>query len=207
MAAVVLFSYFFNIQPMMQSYYLARAADSSLHIDQSMKWYEKAFLYHTFGDNEAHSRMALTVAQSVQSLKEETLPDNLAEYLDVAIAALKENIENTDERHLLYRLQLSDLYNLKLARTGLESSEIEDIIKKSIQVSPGRMEFEFALAQTEFLKGHFREAVPLLQEASQKNPTHPMPYWKISQNYYFWSKLEKDPEKSNDELLQLKACI
>ncbi|OGD32522.1 hypothetical protein A3C91_03790 [Candidatus Azambacteria bacterium RIFCSPHIGHO2_02_FULL_52_12] len=196
LAAVVVAVYFLNVKPMMESYYIAEAESGAYDIDRTIALYQQALSYNTFGDNEARSRMALTVAKTVQGIKEEKLQGNIAGYVDLAIAGLKKNIENTNDYHLLYRLQLSDLYNLKLSRTGMESAQIEDIIRKSIQISPGRMEFEFALAQTEFLKGNFTKAISILEEASRKNPSHPMPYWKISQNYYFWSKAEKDLQKS-----------
>ena len=53
------------------------------------------------------------------------------------------------------------------------------------------MEFEFALAQTEFLKGDFEGAIGLLKQASLKNPNHKIPYWKIAQNYNFMGQTEK----------------
>lgn len=199
---IALFAYFFNILPMMESYYIAEAESGRYKIDKAIELYRQAIAYNTFGDNEARSRMALDVAKSVQSVKEQKLPDNLAKHLDEGIKALQENIVQSDPRHLLYRLQLSDLYNLKLSHTGETSSEIEDIIRKSIEISPGRMEFKFALAQVQFLKGDFSGAIATLKEASQKNQLHPMPYWKISQNYYFWSLAEKDPVKAKELVAQ-----
>lgn len=184
--------YFYNIRPFKESYYVAKAESGIYSIDESMKLYRKALTFRTFGDNEARSRMALSVAKEVQNKREQdALPENLTSYLDEAIAALKANIENTNQYHLLYRLQLSDLYNLKLARTESASEEIEDIVKKSIEISPGRMEFEFALSQTEFLKGDFEGAIEMLKQVSLKNPNHKIPYWKIAQNYNFMEQTGK----------------
>lgn len=202
MIIISFFAYYFTILPMMENYYIAQASSEKYTIDQSMELYKKALSYNTFGDNEARSRMALMIAKNVQSVQEQTLPDNLALYLDEGIKALEENIAKSDSYHLLYRLQLSDLYNLRLSHTGEVSPEIEDIIKKSITLSPGRMEFNFALAQTEFLKGNFQNAIDILNDASQKNPLHPMPYWKISQNYNFWAQTQHDPVKAKELIAQ-----
>ncbi len=188
-AAVV--AYAFSVRPMMQSYLLAKAESGQFNIDTTMALYEKALSWRTFGDNETRSRLALTVAKEVQRTETEILPENLSQYLDRAIAALKENIAKSNQYYLLYRLQLSDVYNLKLSRTALASKEIEDIVEKSIALSPGRMEFEFALAQTAFLKNEYQKAIDILQKASKKNPDHPMPYWKIAQNYHFMGQDEK----------------
>jgi len=184
--------YFYNIKPLQENYYVAKAESGAYGIDESMESYRKALTSRTFGDNEARSRMALSVAKEIQNKREQDiLPENLSRYLDEAITALKENIDNSNQYYLLYRLQLSDLYNLKLARTQSASEEIENIVKKSIGISPGRMEFEFALAQTEFLKGDFGGAIELLKQASLKNPNHKIPYWKIAQNYNFMGQTEK----------------
>ncbi|MBI1755178.1 O-antigen ligase family protein, partial [Candidatus Azambacteria bacterium] len=190
MAALIVV-YMFSARPMMQSYLLAKAESGVYGIDASMALYEKALSWRTFGDNETRSRLALSVAKEVQGTESEVLPENLSRYLDRAIVALKENIAQSNQYHLLYRLQLSDVYNLKLARTGMASPEVEDIMEKSIAISPGRMEFEFALAQTAFLKNEYQKAVDILQQASKKNPDHPMPYWKIAQNYHFAGRDEK----------------
>ena len=53
------------------------------------------------------------------------------------------------------------------------------------------MEFEFALAQVEFLKGDYQKSIDILSGASAKNPEHPMPYWKISQAYHFMGNDDK----------------
>ena len=53
------------------------------------------------------------------------------------------------------------------------------------------MEFEFALAQTEFLKGNYEKSIEILTAASAKNPNHPIPYWKIAQAYQFMGSEEK----------------
>jgi len=155
-----------------------------------MQIYDEALSWRTFGDNEVRSRLALSVARAVQGKEEETLPPNLLAYVDAAFAALEQNIAQSNRYHLLYRLQLSDVYNLNLSHTGRESEDIERVVRESIAISPGRMEFEFALAQTEFLKSNYNEAIRILQEASRKNPDHYMPYWKISQNYYFAGDVE-----------------
>ena len=53
------------------------------------------------------------------------------------------------------------------------------------------MEFEFALAQTEFLKGNYEKSIEILTATSAKNPDHPIPYWKIAQAYHFMGSEEK----------------
>lgn len=182
---VLALAYFFTYKPAMEGYYLSRAESGRYDISGAMEQYRKALAYQTFGDNEARSRMALAVARHVQGLPEGQLSSQTDAYLNEAMSALRANIEQSSDYHLLYRLQLSDLYNLKLSRTGQSSQEIEDIIKKSIEISPGRMEFEFALAQVEFLKGNYQGAIDILMRASAKNPDHPIPYWKMSQAYHF----------------------
>lgn len=182
---VLALAYFYTYKPAMEGYYLSRAESGRYDISGAMEQYRKALAYHTYGDNETRSRMALAVARYAQGLPEGQFPPQADAYLNEALAALKENIGQSSDYHLLYRLQLSDLYNLKLSRTGMVSQEIEDIIRNSIAISPGRMEFEFALAQTEFLKGNYEKSIETLTAASQKNPDHPIPYWKISQSYHF----------------------
>ncbi|MEK7519701.1 MAG: O-antigen ligase family protein [Patescibacteria group bacterium] len=193
---VLFLSYFFTYRPAMAAYGLSQAESGKYSLDAALGLYDRALSWKTYGDFEVRSRLALAVAREVQGKREEELsPERATAYLDAGIAALKENIDRSPKEYLLYRLQLSDLYNLKLSRTGLASPEIEDIVRESIALAPGRMEFEFALAQTEFLKGNFTEAIALLEQASVKNPEHPIPYWKIAQNYYFASQAESDPEK------------
>jgi len=180
--------YVYTIRPAEAAYYLATAESGRESITSAIALHQRAADMHTFGNNEARSRMALAIAKYVQALPSgDSSPDAVA-YLDEGIAALQKDIASSNDELLLYRLQLSDLYNLRLARTGEVSPEIEDIIKKSIDISPGRMEFEFALAQTQFLKSDYAGGIQTLSEASAKNPVHPMPYWKISQNYHFWGK-------------------
>ncbi|MBI5913323.1 O-antigen ligase family protein [Candidatus Azambacteria bacterium] len=188
---VLLVSYFFTARPAAEAYFISKAESGRYDIHQTMEYYRQATAYHTYGDNEAHSRMALAVAKYIQGVETKELPSGVEAYLDEAIAALKQNIDQTNQYLLLYRLQLSDLYNLKLSRTGMASPEIEDIIRTSIAISPGRMEFEFALAQTEFLKGDYQKSIDILLGASAKNSDHPMPYWKIAQAYHFMGSDEK----------------
>lgn len=188
---VLLLGYFFTARPAAEAYFISQAESGRYNIHQAMEYYRKALAYHTFGDNEARSHMALAVAKHIQGIETKELPPGVDAYLDEAIAALKQNIEQTNQYLLLYRLQLSDLYNLKLSRTGAVSPEIEKIIRTSIEISPGRMEFEFALAQTEFLKGNYEKSIEILTVASKKNPDHPIPYWKIAQAYHFMGSDEK----------------
>lgn len=188
---VLLVSYFFTARPAAEAYFISKAESGRYDIHQAMAYYRKALAYHTYGDNEARSRMALAVAKHVQGIEAKELPPGVDVYLDEAIVALKEGIDSTNQYLLLYRLQLSDLYNLKLSRTGMVSQEIEEIIRNSIAISPGRMEFEFALAQTEFLKGNYEKSIEILTAASAKNPNHPIPHWKIAQAYHFMENDEK----------------
>ncbi|MCR4322555.1 MAG: O-antigen ligase family protein [Candidatus Azambacteria bacterium] len=188
---VLVLSYFFTARPAAEAYYISKAESGRYDIHQTMEYYRKALAYHTYGDNEARSRMALAVAKHVQGIEVKELPSSVDAYLDEAIAALKEGIDSTNQYLLLYRLQLSDLYNLKLSRTGMASPEIEEIIRNSIAISPGRMEFEFALAQTEFLKKNYEKSIEILTTASEKNPDHPVPPWKIAQAYHFMGIDEK----------------
>ena len=191
LVGVLVLVYFFTYKPAMEGYYLSRAESGRYDIAGAMEQYRTALTYHTYGDNEVRSRLALAVARYVQGLPEGQMPPQANAYLEEGIAALKANIDTSNQYHLLYRLQLSDLYNLKLSRSGQSSPEIEDIIKKSIEISPGRMEFEFALAQVEFLKGDYQKSIDILSGASAKNPDHPMPYWKISQAYHFMGSDDK----------------
>lgn len=183
--------YFFTVRPLAESYLLAKAESGVFGIDRSMAIFDQALSWQTFGDNEVRSRLALAVAKEVQGTETEVLPQNLSQYLDASIAALDQNIQQSNKYHLLYRLQLSDVYNLKLSRTSMSSEEIENIVSESIAISPGRMEFEFALAQTELLKENYKQAIMLLENASLKNPEHPTPYWKIAQNYHFLGNDDK----------------
>ena len=185
LVGVLVLAYLFTYKPAMEGYYLSQAESGRYDISGAMEQYRKALAYQTFGDNETRSRMALAVARYVQGLPEGQLSPQADAYLNEAMGALKANIDTSNQHHLLFRLQLSDLYNLKLSRTGQSSPEIEDIIKKSIEISPGRMEFEFALAQAEFLKGEYQKSIDILMHASAKNPDHPIPYWKMSQAYHF----------------------
>lgn len=182
---VFLLGYFLTARPAAEAYFISKAESGRYDIHQTMAYYRRALAYHTYGDNETRSRMALAVAKHIQKIEEKELPSDVNAYLDESLDALKQSIDSTNQYLLLYRLQLSDLYNLKLSRTGMVSQEIEDIIRNSIAISPGRMEFEFALAQTEFLKGNYEKSIETLTAASQKNPDHPIPYWKISQSYHF----------------------
>lgn len=184
--------YLFTFRPALAAFYLSRAQSGEYDQAGAMKLYQKAIGLGTFASNEARSHMALGAAQEAQQYREkEVLPEDVAGRLSVALEALKTNIEHSHEQQLIYRLQFSDVYNLRLSRTGEVSSETEDIVRKSIEISPGRMEFEFALAQTEFLKNNFEEAVRILQEASQKNPDHQEPYWKIAQIYNYAGETDK----------------
>ncbi len=188
---VLLASYFLTARPAAEAYFISKAESGRYDIHQTMEYYRKAFAYNTYGDNEARSRMALAVAKHIQKVEAKELPEGVDAYLDEALAALKQSIDSTNQYLLLYRLQLSDLYNLKLSRAGMASPEIEEIIRNSIAISPGRMEFEFALAQTEFLKGNYEKSIEILTAASAKNPDHPIPYWKIAQNYQFMGSDEQ----------------
>lgn len=188
---VLLVSYLFTARPAAEAYFISKAESGRYDIHQAMAYYRKALAYNTYGDNEARSRMALAVAKHVQGIEAKELPSGIDAYLDEAIVALKESIDSTNQYLLLYRLQLSDLYNLKLSRTGMVSQEIEEIIRNSITISPGRMEFEFALAQAEFLKGNYEKSIEILTTASAKNPDHPIPHWKIAQAYQFMGNDEK----------------
>ena len=191
LVGALLASYFFTARPAAEAYFISQAESGRYDIHQTMAHYRKALAYNTYGDNEARSRMALAVAKHVQGIEAKELPEGVDAYLDEALATLKQGIDSTNQYLLLYRLQLSDLYNLKLSRTGMASSEIEEIIRNSIAISPGRMEFEFALAQTEFLKGNYEKSIEILTATSAKNPDHPIPYWKIAQAYHFMGSEEK----------------
>ena len=190
---VTIIIYFFNIKPIKANYYLAEAESGDYGIDQAIEYYKKSESFNTFGSNEARSRMALAVAKEVQSAKGDTiLPENLAGHLDLAIVALRKNIENSDTNNAIYRLQLADLYNLKLSRNkAATSEEIENIIQDAIEKNPGRIELLLARAQAELLKEDFGKSLELLETASRISPEHFMPYWKISQNYLLSGEIDK----------------
>src|SRR3989344_2988421 len=190
---VTIIIYFFNIKPIKANYYLAEAESGDYGIDQAIEYYKKSESFNTFGSNEARSRMALAVAKEVQSAKGDTiLPENLAGHLDLAIVALRKNIENSDTNNAIYRLQLADLYNLKLSRNkAATSEEIENIIQDAIEKNPGRIELLLARAQAELLKEDFGKSLELLETASRISPEHFMPYWKISQNHLLSGEIDK----------------
>jgi len=189
----IIIIYFFNFKPMQVNYYLAEAESGDYGIDQAIEYYQKSESLNTFGENETRSRMALAVAKEVQSAKGDAiLPENLANYLDLVIAALKKNIENSDAHNVIYRLQLADLYNLKLSRDKTATSEeIENIILDASEKSPGRIEILLAQAQGELLKENFEKSLELLETASRISHEHFMPYWKISQNYLLLGEVDK----------------
>src|SRR3989344_2449672 len=59
--SALLVVYFYNIKPLQESYYVAKAESGAYGIDESMELYRKALTFCAFGDNEARSRMALSV--------------------------------------------------------------------------------------------------------------------------------------------------
>src|SRR3989344_5904510 len=80
--SALLVAYFYNIKPLQESYYVAKAESGAYGIDKSMEFYRKALTFRTFGDNEARSRMSLTVAKEIQNKREQDiLPENLSRYL------------------------------------------------------------------------------------------------------------------------------
>src|SRR3989344_2116287 len=81
-ASALMVAYFYNIKPLQESYYVAKAESGAYGIDKSMEFYRKALTFRTFGDNEARSRMSLTVAKEIQNKREQDiLPENLSRYL------------------------------------------------------------------------------------------------------------------------------
>jgi tetratricopeptide (TPR) repeat protein len=165
------FSFFkFVIQPIRTDAYIINALRAPPASEQRLSLYKKTLETSPVGKYQIREIFADSAINFSQSETAKQVPvENLKSELDYLSEELKKSIK---ESPLDFRahLKLGHLYNAYTYINLPKFSEAEEILKRTVELSPTNQQGYWALAQTKLWQGKFEEALSLSEKAVDLEP-------------------------------------
>ncbi|MEK7612067.1 MAG: O-antigen ligase family protein [Patescibacteria group bacterium] len=172
LVVILLPFYFINVRPILASQKLIGVLQSLTSSETTpasvRKSLEDALAYNSFGNTEINDQMARLAVQL--SRVEKISIQEKVEFAKFTIMSLESRIER-HPNDLRTHLMLGDLYNQFATIDPSYPKKGEDHIRKAITLSPNRQTTYFLLADNLILQNNSNEAINVLREAVDLEPT------------------------------------
>jgi len=166
----ILSFFYFIVQPLRSNYYLIvgfRTADSG----KRFALYEKSLEISPLGKDQIREAIAnRELPKYTQREIVETIPlETQKQELDFLSQELEKNIKESPLLFSSY-LTLGKVYNAYGRIDPSKFNQAQEVLEKSIEVSPGNQQGYWTLAQTKLFLGKFDEAISILEKAVELEP-------------------------------------
>ncbi|MFC1613038.1 O-antigen ligase family protein [Patescibacteria group bacterium] len=179
----------YNIKPaiaMKKAVYGQYAIIKNSDLEVGYNLFEQGLSYGTVLDRDIRNSFINSVIQNAGRFVKNVPRDQLIEIVDSAISLAEKNLR-LNSFDTMMNFQIGELYNIKAQLSGnsLYLSNGYNYLKKAFDLSPGRLQIHFALAQNRIIAGEYDKAIVILENAKQMNPKYSEVYVRLSKAYLF----------------------